>query len=72
MNTESEKKWKKKSERTAKRKEVTVVFQDLSKIWVCHVVGKEINDVIPATFDIQLKKKKFKYEMLVDPHFILT
>ena len=34
--------------------------------------GKEINDAILATFDIQLKKKKFKYEMLVDPHFILT
>ena len=37
------------------------------------MVGKEINDAILATFDIQLKKKKkFKYEMLVDPHFILT
>ena len=33
--------------------------------------GKEINDVIPATFDIQLKKK-LKYEMFIDPQFILT
>ena len=36
------------------------------------MVGKEINDTIPATFDIHLKKKKLTYEMLVDPHFILT
>ena len=37
------------------------------------MVGKEINDTIPATFDIHLKKKKkLKYETLVDPHFILT
>ena len=35
------------------------------------MVGKEINDAILATFDIQLKKK-LKYEMLIDPHFILT
>ena len=70
MNTESEKSEKKKWEGKEKRSNSSFP-RLLSKIWVCHVVGKEINDAILATFDIQLKKK-LKYEMLVDPHFILT
>lgn len=36
------------------------------------MVGKEINDAILATSDIQLKKNMLKCEMLIDLHFILT
>ena len=53
MNTESEKKWKDWKEKWSNKSIPKTFF----KIWVCHVVGKEINDTIPATFDIHLKKK---------------
>ena len=53
MNTESGKKWKDCKEKRSNRS----IPRLLSKVLVCHVVDKEINDTIPATFDIQLKKK---------------